>query len=286
MATNILVFGLLLTNLRVQAFSLSPRTTESFHRGFVLHSDLSPSDVGYDEAEDQTMVEVESPLKDFREQRESYKRDLLQLCASYDRGYGASPSAKSQVNELVSQLKELNPTKENAAAGIDGDGGYSSNIPLKGNWRMVWTTALDVLNLGANPVIAPGAIYQQIEPPVATNIIDFIPRIQTLFPSAILPSSLFRAEVTTSTSSRLKESSNRVGLVFESVKLSPIELLGFKSDSLPPLAINFPNINIEELPGVNGGFFDVVYFDDDMLIIQQNAPGGYFVSIRVPDCNP
>ena len=28
------------------------------------------------------------------------------------------------------------------------------------------------------------------------------------------------------------------------------------------------------------GYFDILYIDDDMLIISQNEPGGVFVSIR------
>eukprot|EP00980_Cylindrotheca_fusiformis_P021397 scaffold8259_cov143-Cylindrotheca_fusiformis.AAC.15 len=224
-------------------------------------------------------------------QRNEMKKKLMQLCASYDRGYGASPSAKNQVDDLVLQLKQLNPTKENAAAGIDG-GPTSGTVPLRGNWRMIWTTALDVLNLGANPIIAPGAIYQKIEPPVATNIIDFIPRIQTLFPFSLLPPSLLRAEVKTRTSSRPMQSSNRVGLTFEAVKLEPVEVLGFQNNgSFPPFSVNLPQINLQDLPGVAAdgntpGYFDVIYLDDEMLIIQQNEPGGYFVSIRAPNCDP
>ncbi len=214
------------------------------------------------------------------------KNKLLRLCASYDRGFGASPSAKKEVNDLVNQLKEVNPTPANAASGIDGENSY--DVPLKGIWRMVWTTALDVVNLAASPIATPGAIYQVIEPPLATNIIDFIPRAQSLFPD-IFPSTLVRAEVKTRTSKR-RESTNRVGLDFEAVKLSPVEVFGMDTKNLPPLNVNFPRIKVSDLPGVDPenapGFFDVVYLDDDMLIIQQNAPGGYFVSIKVPDYDP
>jgi len=222
------------------------------------------------------------------------KLKLLQLCASYDRGFGASPSAREQVDDIIEQLKVMNPTPVDAARGIEG--GYSAtyddnddegSIPLKGIWRMVWTTALDVLNLAASPIASPAAIYQVIEPPIATNIIDFIPRAQSLLPTSF-PSSLLRAEVLTRTSKRPE--SNRVGLDFEAVKLAPVEFLGMDVSSLPPFGINFPKINLQDLPGVDPanapGFFDVVYLDDDMLIIKQNEPGGYFVSIKVPSCDP
>lgn len=221
------------------------------------------------------------------EERQSIKQKLIQLCASYDRGYGASTSAKQKVDDLVAELELMNPTPINAAEGVDGE--YTGGeIPLKGAWRMVWTTALDVLNLGANPVAAPGSIYQVIDPPVATNIIDFIPRAQTLLPTNF-PSSLLRAEVKTRTSKRASNS-NRVGLVFEAVSLKPVEVFGMKADMLPPFSVNFPQIKFEDIPGVDPetapGFFDVTYLDDDMLIIKQNAPGGYFVSVKVDDYDP
>lgn len=239
----------------------------------VLHSS-APSDV------DDFNETIEYP------EAANLKMKLLKLCASYDRGYGASKSAKMEVDEIVNQLKTMNPIPNDAARGVEGDTD-SSDIPLKGIWRMVWTTALDVLNLGASPIATPAAIYQVIEPPIATNIIDFIPRAQFLLPDSF-PSSLIRAEVKTRTSKRAE--SNRVGLDFEAVKLAPVEFLGMDAKVLPPLNISLPRINISDLPGVDPsnspGFFDVVYLDDEMLIIQQNAPGGYFVSIKVPDCDP
>ncbi len=233
--------------------------------------------------------DVDDSSKDFASypEADSLKLKLLRLCASYDRGFGASPSAKKEVNDLVDQLKLLNPTPEGAEKGIEGEATTYGASPLEGIWQMVWTTALDVLNLGASPVASPGAIYQKIEPPIATNIIDFIPRAQSLLPEAF-PSSLLRAEVKTRASKRSQ--ANRIGLDFESVKLAPVEILGIDAKALPPLNINFPKIKVSDIPGVDPstapGFFDVVYLDDDMLIIQQNLPGGYFVSIKVPDCDP
>ena len=75
------------------------------------------------------------------------KRQLYQLAASYDRGFGATPKARSQADDILSQLADLNPTPF-AANGIDGDGG---EVPLKAIWRMVWTSAFDVVSLGASP---------------------------------------------------------------------------------------------------------------------------------------
>ena len=86
---------------------------------------------------------------------------------------------------------------------------------------------------------APSAIYQDIQnPPVAINIIDFIPRAQSLLPPLILPPLLLHTRVSTRASSRSGKS-NRVGLLFEGLALQPIELLGRRVDGLPPLSVDF-----------------------------------------------
>jgi hypothetical protein len=109
----------------------------------------------------------------------------------------------------------------NTSRGVDGQNLLQpeldddcNDIPLKGAWRMIWTSALDVLNLGASPTIVPSGIYQVIDPPIATYIIDFIPRAQALLPLGF-PSTVIRAKVQTRASIR---DSIRVGLIFESVQ--------------------------------------------------------------------
>lgn len=252
--------------------------------GTKLYSDAAPSDVDSVNIDNSHMEGAS-----IQAEREQLKTKLLKLCASYDRGFGASPKSRKEVEEIINQLGDMNPTPMDAARGIDGESTSDmEDVPLKGAWRMIWTTALDVLNLAASPVASPGAIYQVIDPPIATNIIDFIPRFQSLLPTGF-PSSLLRAEVKTRASLR-RNNSNRVGLNFEAVKLYPVEVLGIKSDGVPPFNVNLPKIKIEDLPGVDPnnapGFFDVVYLDGDMLIIKQNAPGGYFVSIKVDNYDP
>jgi len=220
--------------------------------------------------------------------RDNLKRQILQLGASYDRGFGASPRARTKMESILSRLESYNP-QTNAARFIDGSGrtttdaSYGSQIsPLKGNWRMVWTTASDVLLLGGNPFIAIGAIYQFIDPPVVTNVIDFFPRVQTLFPQTLsgisVPNSLARAKVTTKASSRGPTYPNRIGLNFERVELSGEELFGQHVSKLfPPLGIDLPRFDVTQ----DVGFFDVTYLDDELLVIRQNAPGGCFVLVQV-----
>lgn len=207
---------------------------------------------------------------------ERLKRELFQLGASYDRGYGASSRANEKANSVIERLEQYN-AESNASRGIEGLQDIDMTLsPLAGSWRMVWTTARDVLLLEASPVFKTGSIYQVFEPPVVRNIIDFIPRIQSLLP---LPSSLVRATVQTRANMR-EGKPNRVGLVFESVEVAPLEIFGMAIDVFPPLGFDLP-----KLPGTDEadgpGYFDVTYLDDELLVIRQNAPGGLFALVKV-----
>jgi hypothetical protein len=230
--------------------------------------------------------------------REEKKREILQLGASYDRGFGASSRVREKVDRVISELEDLNQetnasrfiSPETALVGKDRDSISRSSSPeknnvspLTGNWRMVWTTAPDVLILGANPFLTVGAIYQVFEPPVVTNVIDLLPRIQNLVPPSMILGSLLRAKVQTKASPR-KGNAMRIGLDFESVSLNPVELLGQSvAKTLPPLGFDLPKLfEVSE----DVGFFDVSFLDKELLVIRQNAPGGLFVFVKVDDADP
>jgi PAP_fibrillin len=216
------------------------------------------------------------------------KLKLIQLAASYDRGFGASPSARTQVQALIEQLERQNESMQAASTILQPDTIIrSSSTTLIGNWRMIWTTAFDVLSLQASPFFIAGAIYQvfeSAETKIVTNIIDFIPRIQSLSPS-LLPNTLIRAKVQTRACLPSSGGPNRVGLIFESVAVQPIQLIGIDSTTLPPLAFDLPKLPGTE-PSSSPGYFDVTYLDDDLLIIRQNQPGGLFCLLRTDSIDP
>jgi len=208
---------------------------------------------------------------------DSFKKQLLQLGASYDSGFGASPSARKEALRVIDSLEALN-LETDAARGIAGD----AMSPLEGSWRLIWTNAQDVLVLAASPLSTVGAIYQVFDPPTVTNIIDLLPRAQALLPPSLLPQSLIRAEVTTRASPR-RDKLNRVGLEFEAVKLKPVEVLGFEAGNLPSFAFGIPKIPGVD-PEMSPGYFDVTFLDSEILIIRQNSPGGLFALVKV-NCN-
>lgn len=79
------------------------------------------------------------------------KRRLLAVAASYDRGFGATPAARVEADDIIQRLASLNPTGEGASRGIDGDSYGDDDVPLRAIWRMIWTSAFDVVSLGASP---------------------------------------------------------------------------------------------------------------------------------------
>lgn len=243
-----------------------------------------------DEGVEKLVEELEQNVED----RSMLKQKLLTLSASYDRGYGATPSSRAEFESTINSLSKLNPT-EDARLGVDQSSESSSAAPLRGIWQMVYTTAQDVLLLNASPIFTIGAIYQvATELPKIINVIDLIPRVQALLPPNVLPS-LIRLEVTTRAQSR-QSMVNRIGLNFETVQAQPKQILGVDTKSLPALKFKLPSIgpdlaekaieslNLENVE--NPGYFDVLYLDEEILIIQQNAPGGLFVLVKSDSYDP
>lgn len=206
------------------------------------------------------------------------KQRLYKLAASFDRGYGATTEARRSVDSIIQSLKGTNERRNIADSVYNTDDQLSL---LDGTYRMIWTTALDVLSLEVSPIFSTGAIHQVFQGRSVTNVIDFIPRVQSILPISSNLNSMVRAKVQTrACQPSVKDSSgNRVGLIFESVQVQPKQLLGLDTSTLPALAVDLP-----KLPGTGDespGYFDVLYLDDELLIIQQSQPGGLFALVRV-----
>lgn len=210
--------------------------------------------------------------------RKGLKNELLQRCAVCDRGFAATLSERDSIDSLVLQMKEINPSAA-PAAGIEG---YDATV-IRGAWRLVYTSAIDVLSLAANPVSTIGGVYQYIqEAGIITNIIDILnPRAVLLLPPTVKVDSTLRLKVQT----RARElSPKRIGLNFEKVTISPQKLFGNDVSFLPE-----PTIDLPSIPSQQGddtpAYFDVEYVDEEMLIIRQNTAGGVdggiFISVKV-----
>ena len=128
-------------------------------------------------------------------ERLALKSKLFAAAAACDRGFAAFPGSveRAAADALVTQLSALNPTPE-PTSGLEGSSDPSGPCLLEGNWKMVYTTAYDVLSLGASPLTALEGIYQDISASGdSVNVIDLCPRFQVALPLAL--SSTLRLKV-------------------------------------------------------------------------------------------
>lgn len=222
------------------------------------------------------------------------KSKIYAACAAADRGFAGSPSDRVMIEDMLVELSQESPIDEPTRGLADG----SPDAPLNACWRLIYTSASDVSTLGANPFAALGGIYQDArELPVIVNVIDTTPRfLQNLPPGAMSKalSTATRLKVTTRARPR---GPSRVGLTFESIGIQPLSLFGQTIPSLPLPSIPLPQAPLALQRAVfgvsqdddprdsdsNPAYFDVLYLDDDFLVIKQGSPGGMFAAIRVDD---
>lgn len=214
------------------------------------------------------------------------KLNLIRQTAVCDRGFFATPLQRESINSAIDEL-------------CSGEGGYSvptrgltpnldgaEDCPLEGLWSLLYTDAFDVVSLAASPITALRGVYFEIDRDgESSNLIDFAPRLEANFGSAV-PESTVRARVKTRSKAR---SGNRVGLSFRGVQIEPKKFLGFDASVLPPVGFDFPNLASlgigaeDNADSSSPGFYDIKYLDDDLLVLFQNEPGGVFVSTRVTE---
>lgn len=225
------------------------------------------------------------------QQRQELKLKLFALSAACDRGFGAVPSDKAEIERIVMQLKKVSPIKNPTKNLYPLTTSPLDPTPLEGAWRMVYTSALDVLSLAANPLAIVQSVYQCFyRDGSAVNVINLAPRFQALLPSSIVgEGSTVRLKVMTKAFAR---NESRIGLSFRRVEVKPMKLFNRDVTTLlPPLGATLPQTTLfgaaEDIGLLyeknSPGYFDVLYLDEDCLIIQQAQPGGIFVSIRSPE---
>jgi len=146
-----------------------------------------------------------------------------------------------------------------------------------------------VLILGVNPFSITQSIYQVINSTgSAINVINVAPRLQAFLPQQLVGTgSTLRLKVYIDAK---RKSDDEISLRFKSTEIKPITLLGNKINFLPSLKLLLPqrilggdawkSSDNKNSFGQSSGYFRVLYLDSECLIIQQNQPGGIFVSVR------
>ncbi len=80
------------------------------------------------------------------------KSALLEIIAGKNRGLLSTPSDKQAILSAIAQLEDYNPTPRPVEAGE----------LLNGDWRLLYTTSRELLNLDSFPLVKLGQIYQSI----------------------------------------------------------------------------------------------------------------------------
>ena len=96
------------------------------------------------------------------ERRQALKTQLFALAAACDRGFGASTKERDAIAAVIERLQLLSPEAEPTRGLFPHNDDATDTAPLEGVWRMVYTSAFDVLSLAASPLTIVQGVYQVI----------------------------------------------------------------------------------------------------------------------------
>jgi hypothetical protein len=188
------------------------------------------------------------------------KSELLEAIAGKNRGLLATETDKVAILAAVSRLEDRNPTPRPVEAAE----------LLEGNWRLLYTTSKELLNLGRLPVVPLGQIYQCVR--TSTTRIYNIAEI----------SELPFVEGLVSVAARFEPvSERRVNVKFERSIVGLRRLIGYKSpsDFIQQIEAGkkfFPALDFSIDTGDRQGWLDITYLDNDLRIGRGNE-GSVFV---------
>lgn len=188
------------------------------------------------------------------------KSELLEAIAGKNRGLLATETDKVAILAAVSRLEDRNPTPRPVEA----------TELLEGNWRLLYTTSQELLNLGRLPVAPLGQIYQCVRTSTATiyNIAELL--------------ELPLVEGLVSVAARFEPvNDRRVNVKFERSIVGLRRLIGYKSpsDFIQQIEAGkkfFPAIDFRIEVGDRQGWLDITYLDNDLRIGRGNE-GSVFV---------
>jgi hypothetical protein len=188
------------------------------------------------------------------------KSELLEVIAGKNRGLLATETDKVAILAAVSRLEDRNPTPRPVEAAE----------LLDGNWRLLYTTSKELLNLGRLPVVPLGQIYQCVR--TSTTRIYNIAEI----------SELPFVEGLVSVAARFEPvNERRVNVKFERSIVGLRRLIGYKSpsDFIQQIEAGkkfFPALDFSIETGDRQGWLDITYLDNDLRIGRGNE-GSVFV---------
>jgi len=226
-------------------------------------------------------VATSQPFVDIYPDSESLKKSFFSRYTGLNRGFNAREKERQEVLLLVEDLESFQISNRR-----DDD----DSEELTGTWRLIFTTALDVLSLGVTPFVEIGQIYQNIalDEGKVENVIEVQPKIFAPF-NGVLGSTVtklvVRAESSLEKSDAIKPVP-RIRIAFASVTIEGVSVFGNSIPDIIPswlrsIKLAFP----ASLRGDGGdplesqGYFDTTYVDQDLRISRGNN-GALFVLVR------
>lgn len=194
------------------------------------------------------------------------KADLLDAVAGANRGINSSPSDRSAIQAAATALEERNPTPNPLEA----------TDRLDGDWRLLYTTSRELLNIDRLPLASLGPIYQCIR--LAENRIYNIAEVD----GPPLLSGLVAVAATLEA-----VSTRRVNVRFARGVIGLRQALGYESvaqfiqvlQTTPKFSL-LKGIDFGINPDRQSGWLEVTYLDDDLRIGRGNQ-GSLFVLQKV-----
>lgn len=188
------------------------------------------------------------------------KAELLEAISGKNRGLLATQSDKVAILAAVARLEDRNPTPRPVEA----------TELLEGNWRLLYTTSNDLLNLGRLPAVPLGQIYQCIR--TATTSIYNIAEVSELPLLEGLVSVVARFEPV---------NERRINVKFERSIVGLRRFIGYQSPNHFIQQIEagskfFPALDFDIDNRERKAWLDITYLDSDLRIGRGNA-GSVFV---------
>jgi hypothetical protein len=190
------------------------------------------------------------------------KTELLEMIAPLNRGILATAADRLTVDAAAVRLEERNPTPNP----------LSATDRLGGNWRLLYTTSRELLNIDRFPLASLGPIYQCIRltenriyniaevvgPPLLSGLVTVAARLETV-------------------------SDRRVNVRFERGIFGLQKLLAYQSPD-QFIALMETNPHLPLIKGIDftinaerqAGWLEVTYLDDDLRIGRGNQ-GNLFI---------
>jgi hypothetical protein len=194
------------------------------------------------------------------------KAELLNAVVSVNRGIDTTPDDRTAIQAAAATLEGRNPTPEPLQA----------TALLEGDWRLLYTTSRELLNIDRIPLASLGPIYQSIR--LGENRIYNIAEVNGL----PLLSGIVAVAATLEPVSK-----RRVDVRFERGVIGLRQPLGYQSPA-QFIATMATTAKFSLLQGIDftinrdrsSGWLEITYLDDDLRIGRGNQ-GSLFVLAKV-----